>query len=89
MLVESHCHKKRMNMNFLDEVQAILKYMPKKHVTCLFSATYPAVIQRMSKKYLYKPTKIDLTSTNKPNILKKPITSMKNIKNYSFFIYWH
>lgn len=60
-----------LNMNFLDEVQAILKYMPKKHVTCLFSATYPAVIQRMSKKYLYKPTKIDLTSTNKPNILEE------------------
>ena len=60
-----------LNMNFLDEVQAILKYMPKKHVTCLFSATYPAVIQRMSKKYLYKPAKIDLTSTNKPNILEE------------------
>ena len=59
-----------LNMNFLDEVQAILKYMPKKHVT-LFSATYPAVIQRMSKKYLYKPAKIDLTSTNKPNILEE------------------
>lgn len=55
----------------LDEVQAILKYMPKKHVTCLFSATYPAVIQRMSKKYLYKPAKVDLTSTNKPNILEE------------------
>ena len=40
-------------------------------MTCLFSATYPAVIQRMSKKYLYKPTKIDLTSTNKPNILEE------------------
>ena len=40
-----------LNMNFLDEVQAILKYMPKKHVTCLFSATYPEVIQRMSKKF--------------------------------------
>ena len=60
-----------LNMNFLDEVQAILKYMPKKHVTCLFSATYPAVIQRMSKKYLYKPAKIDLTSSNKPNILEE------------------
>ena len=60
-----------LNMNFLDEVQAILKYMPKKHVTCLFSATYPEVIQRMSKKYLYKPSKIDLTSTNKPNILEE------------------
>ena len=60
-----------LNMNFLDEVQAILKYMPKKHVTCLFSATYPAVIQRMSKKYLYKPAKVDLTSTNKPNILEE------------------
>ena len=57
-----------LKMNFLD---AILKYMPKKHVTCLFSATYPAVIQRMSKKYLYKPAKIDLTSTNKPNILEE------------------
>ena len=60
-----------LNMNFLDEVQAILKYMPKKHVTCLFSATYPGVIQRMSKKYLYKPAKVDLTSTNKPNILEE------------------
>ena len=57
-----------LNMNFLDEVQAILKYMPKKHVTCLFSATYPGVIQRMSKKYLYKPAKVDLTS---PNILEE------------------
>lgn len=59
-----------LNMNFLDEVQAILKYIPKQHVTCLFSATYPDVIQRMSKKYLYKPEKIDLSQSIKPNIME-------------------
>lgn len=59
-----------LNMNFLEEVQAILKYMPFHHTTCLFSATYPEVIQRMSKKYLKKPEKVDLSDTIKPNILQ-------------------
>ena len=59
-----------LNMNFLDEVQAILKYMPKQHTTCLFSATYPEVIQRMSKKYLHTPVKIDLSDSTSSNILE-------------------
>lgn len=59
-----------LNMNFLEEVQAILKYMPLNHTTCLFSATYPEVIQRMSKKYLKHPEKVDLSNTVKPNILQ-------------------
>ena len=66
-----------LNMNFLEEVQAILKYMPKQHVTCLFSATYPEVIQRMSKKYLIQPEKIDLSKENETNIIEYLLASQQ------------
>lgn len=49
-----------LNMNFLEQVQAVLEYISHPHTTCLFSATYPESIQRMTKKYLKHPQTIEL-----------------------------
>ncbi len=49
-----------LNMNFLEQVQAVLEYISHPHTTCLFSATYPESIQRMTKKYLVHPKTIEL-----------------------------
>lgn len=59
-----------LNMNFLDQVQAILKRIPNEHTTCLFSATYPEVIQRMTKKYLKNPKKIELKESSNHQIVQ-------------------
>lgn len=48
-----------LNMNFLEQVQGILEYINHSHTTCLFSATYPESIQRMTKKYLQHPKTIE------------------------------
>ncbi len=49
-----------LNMNFLEQVQGVLEYISHPHTTCLFSATYPESIQRMTKKYLKRPKKIEI-----------------------------
>ncbi|MCE5220569.1 MAG: DEAD/DEAH box helicase [Clostridium sp.] len=51
-----------LNMGFIDQVEDIIKRLPKKKVTMLFSATMPDEIKELSKKYMNKP--VDITIEN-------------------------
>lgn len=48
-----------LNMDFLDDVQAILERLPKQRTTCLFSATLPEEIKTLSKQILKHPKLIN------------------------------
>lgn len=49
-----------LRMGFIDDVEWILEHTPKEHQTALFSATMPAPIKRISRKYLNEPVEITI-----------------------------
>ena len=55
-----------LDMGFTPQIEAILKFIPKKHQTLLFSATLPNNILRISEKYLNNPERIAVGSLSTP-----------------------
>ncbi len=61
-----------LDMGFIDQVVKIIKLLPKKRVTLLFSATMPPEIQRICKSYMSHPETIELdTETKTVNTIKQ------------------
>ncbi len=55
-----------LDMGFTPQIELILKYVPKKHQTLLFSATLPNDILKISQKYLNNPKRISVGSVSTP-----------------------
>ncbi len=55
-----------LDMGFTPQIEMVLKFVPKKHQTLLFSATLPQNIIRISEKYLNKPQRISTGATSVP-----------------------
>ncbi|WP_125153531.1 DEAD/DEAH box helicase [Clostridium rectalis] len=53
-----------LNMGFIDQVKDIINALPKNRVTMLFSATMPEEIERLCKKYMVNPSKIEIHPEN-------------------------
>lgn len=51
-----------LSMGFIEQVEAVIKAVPKNRVTMLFSATIPESIQAICMKYMVNPVKIELDS---------------------------
>jgi len=49
-----------LDMGFIDDIQTIISYLPKKHQTLMFSATMPHSIRQLAKKVLHDPVEISL-----------------------------
>jgi ATP-dependent RNA helicase DeaD len=62
-----------LNMGFADDVETILADTPEDKQVALFSATIPAQIRRLSKKYLHDPVEIKVQSktATAPNIRQR------------------
>ena len=62
-----------LNMGFIEQVEAIIDFLPKERQTLLFSATMPSKIERLATFYM-KPdklsVKIEMTETSKPKIVQ-------------------
>ncbi|MDF2612971.1 MAG: ATP-dependent helicase [Clostridia bacterium] len=54
-----------LDMGFIDQMVHIIKELPAKRVTLLFSATMPTEIQRICKGYMHQPITIELKSETK------------------------
>lgn len=50
-----------LDMGFIDDIQTIISYLPKKHQTLLFSATMPKSIRQLAQKILHNPVEISLS----------------------------
>lgn len=58
-----------LDMGFQDSVDAIVEQTPEKKQVLLFSATFPPNIERISKKLMHNPVRIEVKSEeNKSNI---------------------
>ncbi|PLS09938.1 DEAD/DEAH box helicase [Bacillus halotolerans] len=49
-----------LNMGFIDQVEAIIKHLPVKRTTMLFSATLPEDIEKLSRQYMQNPEHIEI-----------------------------
>ncbi len=49
-----------LKMGFIEDIEWILEQVPQEHQTALFSATLPASIQKVAKRYLKTPQKITI-----------------------------
>ncbi len=55
-----------LDMGFAEELDAILKFVPKDRQTLLFSATYAEGIAAVSKRVQRSPVKVDVTDDEQP-----------------------
>lgn len=53
-----------LNMGFRDDIESILKTMPKERQTILFSATMPKPIIEIAKKFQHAPAHVKVTKEN-------------------------
>ncbi len=56
-----------LNMGFQEAIDDILSYTPDDRVTWLFSATMPAEIRRIIKKYMSSPKEVSINTSEKSN----------------------
>lgn len=52
---------KMFNMGFIDQVEEVLKKLPRNRVTALFSATMDYEIEVLTKNYMNKPVNVDIS----------------------------
>jgi superfamily II DNA/RNA helicase len=50
-----------LDMGFIDDLNKIITFLPKRRQTLMFSATMPDNIRRFAKQILYKPAEISLS----------------------------
>ena len=53
-----------LDMGFIHDIKRIIKLLPKKRQTLMFSATFSEDIRRLAKGLVYKPTEISVTPRN-------------------------
>ena len=56
-----------LRMGFIDDVEWVLEQLPEGHQTALFSATMPAQIKKITKKYLNDPAEVTIKSKTTTN----------------------
>lgn len=52
-----------LSMGFIEQVEAIIKELPKKRVTLLFSATLPEDIENLCRRHMNNPSRIEIRAT--------------------------
>jgi ATP-dependent RNA helicase DeaD len=76
-----------LDMGFTPQINQVLKTVPKKHQTLLFSATLPGNIIRLAEKYLNKPARISVGSTSTPIAkIKQEVVRVKDGDKYNQLI---
>jgi ATP-dependent RNA helicase DeaD len=57
-----------LDMGFGIQIDAIMKFLPVKRQTLMFSATFPAGSIKLAEKYMNKPERIEVGKTNSPTL---------------------
>jgi ATP-dependent RNA helicase DeaD len=70
-----------LNMGFSESIDAILAEVPVERNTLLFSATMPAEIARITKKYMRNPREITIGNKNESTANVKHVYYMVNAKD--------
>ena len=76
-----------LDMGFTPQINQVLRTVPKKHQTLLFSATLPGNIIRLAEKYLNRPARISVGSTSTPIAkIKQEVVRVKDGDKYNQLI---
>ena len=54
-----------LNMGFIEQIETIIRSLPKERVTILLSATMPSDIERLCNRYMKDPVHIEIEEENK------------------------
>jgi superfamily II DNA/RNA helicase len=74
-------------LGFTPQIEQILKYVPKRHQTLLFSATLPQNIIRIAERYLNKPIRIRVGSTTTPiTKIKQEVIQVSEVDKYNMLL---
>ena len=69
-----------LSLGFTDELSALLKLLPKKKQTLLFSATFPEQVQSLTQELLNNPIEIQLQSADTSTLVQRVFTVYKGQK---------
>ena len=73
-----------LDMGFTPQIEQILKFVPKKHQTLLFSATLPQNILKITERYLNDPIRIRVGSTTMPiSKIKQEVIQLNEGEKYN------
>ncbi len=73
-----------LDMGFTPQIEKILKYVPRRHQTLLFSATLPPNIVNIAEKYLNEPIRIRVGSTTTPiSKIKQEVIQVNESNKYN------
>ena len=76
-----------LDMGFAPQIEQILKYVPKRHQTLLFSATLPQNIIRIAERYLNEPIRIRVGSTTTPiSKIKQEVIQVSEMDKYNMLL---
>lgn len=76
-----------LEMGFIDDVNAIVRYLPRQRQSMMFSATINKLVLRLAYKYLNNPEKILLENTIEKNILKQYYYNVKEYDKISLLVH--
>lgn len=76
-----------MDMGFIDDIDAMIKYLPKQRQTMLFSATINKRVLNMAKRYLKNPVKILLENIIDEEVLSQYYYNVKRNKKISLLVH--
>ena len=73
-----------LDMGFTPQIEQILKFVPKRHQTLLFSATLPQNILKITERYLNDPIRIRVGSTTTPiSKIKQEVIQVSESDKYN------
>jgi ATP-dependent RNA helicase RhlE len=76
-----------MDMGFIHQLRKIFEVLPPKRQNLLFSATFPAKVEKLSEEFLEFPHKIEITPQATPSILvAQECFSVPNLKTKINFL---
>lgn len=69
-----------LDMGFIDAMESIIELMPQQRQTLLFSATYPAGIQKLSSRFQNKPVEVTVEATHSQQYIEQYFIQASNEK---------
>lgn len=76
-----------LDMGFVNDIEYLMKSLPKKVQTMLFSATYPPEIKMISKKYMKNPKKVVIETTLQKGKLLEYYYDVKQQDKFSLLVH--
>ena len=76
-----------LDMGFVKDIERIIKCVPHKVQTMLFSATYPSEIRMICKRYLQNPKKVVVESTLQKGKLLEYYYDIKQNEKFSLLVH--